>query len=185
MANCVITGNVGITCNAKNKLGGLAKRVWRVSDQSAFTYTVSLDGYVDALTFTGTEGLSYIDAVKFAHNSSDVPVKTEGGSLFFRHNVIVKAMPETPEQDAILKEWYLGDGAVIVETQNGEFLLYGAKNGLESTSEGGQNTGESDESDTARTITLAGAEKDMPLRIFLTDYAATKAMIQAQELGAV
>lgn len=181
MATCAITGNVTLSCNAKNKVGGLRKRVWRISNQDAFTYTVDVDGYVSALTFTGVEGLSYIDAVKFAHNSNDELIVTEGGSRLFRHNVTVKAMPETPAQDAICKEWLLSDGAIIVETSNQEFFLYGANNGLEST-EGSKNEGENAEADTARMMSFSGEEQSSPLRILITDYATTKAAIIALQL---
>ena len=75
--------------------------------------------------------------------------------------------------------------AVIVETQNQEFLIYGINNGLKTT-EGTQNSGAEDASDTTDSLTLTGGDKLKPKRFFDgVGYATTKALLVGYETPAV
>ena len=69
----------------------------------------------------------------------------------------------------------------IVETNDKQFLLYGANNGMDVT-EGVQNTGVTADSDTTSGLTLQGRELELPYRVLDTDYATTLALLESYEI---
>jgi hypothetical protein len=158
-------------------------RVWRASTQEGFGHTFDVDGYVDALTFATYEGLRKLVGPKNSHSGGCAPVVNEGGSRYFSHTVTVRAIDSTPDDDAVLEEWLASDAPIILETNNKEFFLYGADNGMTASSEGGQNTGQNFEgTELPFTYTLNGAEQRKPFRIWAGTYEATLALLQSYEL---
>ena len=182
MAECAITGSIDLSCAAKRQVGGVKTRVWRISKQRGFGYTTDVDGYVDALSFETYQGLVTLEGVQNSHSGGAVPQRTEGGNIFFQHDVLVKTLPESPADNAVLEEWAAGEGAIILETNNKKFYLFGADNGMQQQSDGGFNTGQVRNSDISYTANLQGGEAKLPLEIFVTDYAATLALLETYEV---
>ena len=103
-------------------------------------------------------------------------VVAEGGNKFFNHTVAIKLAATTPLDDEAIEEMLVAKMTVIVETQNQELLIYGINNGLKTT-EGTQNSGAEDASDTTDSLTMSGGDKLKPTRFFTTDYDTTLALL--------
>ena len=88
---------------------------------------------------------------------------------------------DTPEEVEALSDLAVSNVILIVETNNGEFRIYGANNGMTAVDPTTGTTGRLQGEDTTDSITLNGNEK-LPYRILLVDdYAQTLALIEALE----
>lgn len=181
--SCGVTSGITINCDALKKVGGVNKRIWvfNLSDLQDDKYTINNDGYVTALNFDTYGGLYKIVSDKFSHSGGYSAQVQSGGNTYFQHQVTIKAFPDTPIEDQMIEDLSVADVGAIIETNNEEFLLYGAYIGLR-LSAGEQNSGTEFGSDITDQITLQGGEKSKPLRIFNTDYATTKAYLEGLEL---
>jgi len=184
MANCKITGDIDLTCDDLRRLGGLNNRFWVYAPSDVTVDALSIEGYVEGLTFTvGTNSFTF-DSPDNSCSAGWEAVSAEGGNKFFNHTVAIKLISTTPADDGIIEEMIVAKIAVIFETQNQEFIIYGINNGLKTT-EGAQNSGAEDASDTTDSLTLAGGDKLKPKRFLLTDYATTLALLVSYETPAV
>ena len=181
MANCKITAGIDLTCDDKRRLGGLNPRFWIFDPASVDAYTFDLDDYMDSITFDAYGGTYTFDSPDNSCSAGYEAVSADGGNKFFNHTVAIKLISTSPADDKVIEDMLVAKTGVIVETQNQEFLVYGAYNGLKTT-EGSQNSGAEDASDTTDTLTLAGGEKLKPKRFFVTDYATTLALLETYEL---
>ena len=183
MAECLITGSLDVTCDSLRQVGGVKPKAWRVTGEEGFSFTTDAEGYVTALSFSGYGGLVRLVGAKNSHSGGVTPQVNPGGSRYFLHQVTVNALNTTPEEDEILEEWIASEGAIILQTNNEEFLLYGAENGMTATADGGQNTGQDfTGADLPFTYNMQGSEKKLPLRILDTDYATTLALLEGYEI---
>jgi hypothetical protein len=174
-------GCLEATCDSLSKLGGLGVTVWlfnpRVGSESV-EYTLDADGWVTDITLPTGEGLYAFTSKRDSHSAGWEAVVNEGSTSFFQHNLTMKVHPSNPCEDATLKQLLGTTVGAIVETANQEFYVYGAFNGL-GTTEAVQTWGNVASTDVSAQFTLAGQERNPPLRIFDTDYATTLAKILA------
>ena len=184
MAGCAITSGIGINCETLRKIGGVNKLayVFNITDLEDSKYN-NTNEYVSAINFDTYKGLYSITSKKKSHSGGYTLVKQDpGGNVYFQHDVILKMFPEDPDEDLTIENMVVGEVGIILETNNQEFILYGAQNGMEVT-EATQNTGQEPASDVADTLTFQGEEKAKPLRISVggtgADYAATKAYLES------
>jgi len=184
MANCKITAGVDLTCDDLRRLGGLNNRFWIYAPSDVSGSTESIEGYIEALTFEVGASSFTFDSPDNSCSAGWEAVVAEGGNKFFNHTVAIKLISTTPSDDAIIEEMLVAKMAVIVETQNQEFLIYGINNGLKAT-EGTQNSGAEDASDTTDSLTLSGGDKLKPKRFFSVDYATSLALLEGYETPAV
>jgi len=181
--NCKIAAGIDLTCDDKRRLGGLNTRFWIYDPQDVEAIVEGVTGYVEALTFaTGTNTFTFYSPDNSCSAGWEATI-AEGGNKFFNHTVAIKLLSTTPEDDEVIEDMLVAKMAVIVETQNQEFLIYGINNGLKTT-EGTQNSGAEDASDTTDSLTLSGGEKLKPKRFFDTDYATTLALLVGYETPA-
>mgnify|MGYP007047359005 CR=1 FL=1 len=183
MANCKITAGIDLTCDDLRRLGGLNNRFWIYAPSDVTGTTESIAGYVEALTFASGAASFTFDSPENSCSAGWEAVSAEGGNKFFNHTVAIKLLSTTPDDDATIEEMLVAKMAVIVETQNQEFLIYGINNGLKTT-EGAQNSGAENASDTTDSLTLTGGDKLKPKRFFSTDYATTLALLVGYETPA-
>lgn len=184
MPVCIINSGITADCDDLTRIGGVNKRAWVFNLEDQYgkpTYTTGVDGYVTAITFPTYSGTYRFETKKNSHTGGYTLVSAEGGNKFFQHDVTMKLFSTTPTDDDVIKELLVANTVVILETNNQEFLIYGANNGLEVT-EGTQNSGQADNSDTTTNLTFQGAEKTAPLRFFTTDYATTLAALEGYEI---
>ena len=177
---CGIGAGIGYSCSDKRRVSGV-KKVWLFNiDQLRTAIDPQGTGYVQGLEFTGYDGLYLFDAGKFSHSATSPIIKqADSGFVSFGQNVTLRLMPDSPTELATLSDLLVSTVGAVVLTNNSEFRIYGALNGME-ISEGEVNpTGRASGENTATTITLTG-EESLPYRILLkTDYATTLALVEA------
>ncbi|NRA91230.1 MAG: hypothetical protein HRU26_00855 [Psychroserpens sp.] len=181
--SCGITSGISITCDDLKKVGGVNKvaYIFNINDLDDDKYT-DLNGYVSAINFDTYGGLYSFAGKKKSHSGGwSLQKQQPGGNTFYQHDVIIKLFPAEPEEDDVICDLGVGEFGIILETNNQEFLLFGAENGAEAT-EGTQNSGQENASDIAASLTFTGEEKCPPRRISVggvtNDYAATKAYLE-------
>ena len=151
--SCGISAGLSINCSALRRVGGVNKRAFAFNIEDV-TYTVNGDGTVTAITFPSYEGLYEIVSRKQSHSGGYNLVKQEpGGNTFYNHDVILKVFPENSVDDAVIEQLGVAEVGIIIETNNKEFFLYGAYNGMENTA-GTQNSGQAPASDIGSTLTF-------------------------------
>ena len=179
---CGIGSGIGYDCNDRRKVSGV-KKVWLFNiDQLRTAIDPDGTGYVTGLEFTGYDGLYLFDAGKFSHSATSPVIKqADSGFVSFGQTVILRLMPNSPAELATLADLTVSSVGAVVLTNNNEFRIYGAINGME-LSEGEVNpTGRASGENTATQITLSGEEK-LPYRILLrTDYNTTLALVEAYQ----
>lgn len=181
---CGIAGGLGYTCLVKNRISGI-KQAWLFNlDLLRTAIDPNGTGYVQGLEFTGYDGLYRYDAGKFSHSATSAPNKnTDTGAGTFLQTVVLQLWPQTPEDLATIADIMVADAlGAIVLTNNNEFRIYGAQNGLTASSDGQVNpTGKNQGESTVTIITLVG-EENLPYRIFFrTDYNTTLNLIESYE----
>jgi hypothetical protein len=179
MANCRVTNSINATCDDLRRVGGVNKRLW-VFNTADLNYTSDGSGYVNSLSFDNVYGGLYeFEGKKKSHSGGYTLVKQAGGNTFFQHDVVLKLISTTPDDDEVIEELSVADVGVILETNNREFIVYGIDNGLEMTA-GSQNSGSESGSDITDTLTFTGEERRKPRRFLVTDYATTLAYLDAR-----
>jgi hypothetical protein len=183
MPLCGINSGIDYDCLSKRRISGV-KKVWlfNVSQLNA-AIDPNGDGYVNGLEFNGYDGLYLFDAGKFSHSAtSTINVQTDSGAVSFLQSVILRLFVDSPEEIATISDLLVSEVGAIVLTNNNEFRIYGAQNGLSATEGNVSPTGRAQGEDTATTITLTG-EENLPFRLLLrTDFATTLAYVQALEV---
>lgn len=176
---CGVTGGMSVDCNALRRVGGVNKRAFVGNLSDIESYTTDVDGCITAITFAATTGLYELESRKASH-SGGITNQTsgEGGNKFYTHDVQLKLFSSNCAEDKILEELFVADVIIILEDNNQEFKLYGQKNGLDQTG-GTQNSGQVAASDISDTLIFTGEESELPKRVFDTDYAATKALLES------
>jgi hypothetical protein len=183
MPLCGINSGIDYDCLSKRRISGV-KKVWlfNVADLTT-AIDPNGDGYVSGLEFNGYDGLYLFDAGKFSHSAtSTINVQTDSGAVSFLQSVILRLFVDSPEEIATISDLLVSEVGAIVLTNNNEFRIYGAQNGLSATEGNVSPTGRAQGEDTATTITLTG-EESLPFRLLLrTDFATTLAYVQALEV---
>ena len=179
---CGISTGVGYNCLSKRRISGV-KKVWLFNvDLLNSPIDPNGTGYVTGLEFDGYEGLYLYDAGKFSHSAtSTINVSTDSGAVTFLQSVILRLFIDSPEELAAIADLTTSTVGAIVLTNNNEFRIYGANNGMAATEGEVSPTGRAQGENTATVITLTGEETQAYRLLLRTDYATTLAYIQALE----
>ncbi len=182
MANCTLTTSVTDSCDKRKRLGGVKKKVWLVTDFEGFTYTV-VNGFVTNFSFAQYEGLVSVESEKKTHSFGYEAQKNGVGVISnYQHNLQIKFGAQTPTELGAIEDLAGWEGAAIVEDNNSLFWLVGADEGLMQDT-GVQTSGVNPADDNSNILTfIAEMETKLPQRIFVTDYAATLALIESFEI---
>lgn len=180
---CGIGSGIDYDCNSKRRISGV-KKVWlfNVGDL-ATPIDPSGEDYVTGLNFDGYDGLYLFDAGKFSHSAtSTINVQADSGAVSFLQSVILRLFVDSPTELATLSDLLVAEVGAIVLTNNNEFRIYGAENGLAATEGAVSPTGRNQGEDTATSVTLTGEER-LPYRLLLdTDFATTLALVEAYQV---
>lgn len=176
---CSISSNLTITCDALKRVGGLNKRVWlfNISDL-ATPIVATTDGYVTNIPLTTYRTLYKIEGNKFSHSFEVNEQKGEEGNVQWEHKLMLSIVHTDPTTDAILEDLTVAEVGAVVQTNNNEFIILGAQNGLSSTEsqlKSGKKSGDSSSS----TITLTGNEQSVYKRFLKTDVNTTLSILNA------
>lgn len=177
---CGIGSGINYNCLSKRRISGV-KKVW-LFNLDLLTSAIDPNGtdYVEGLEFDGYDGLYLFDAGKFSHSAvSTINVSTDSGAVTFLQSVILRLFVDSPTEILTMADLTTSTVGAIVLTNNNEFRIYGAQNGLAATEGTVSPTGRAQGEDTATSITLTG-EETLPYRLlFRTDYPTTLAYVQA------
>jgi hypothetical protein len=180
---CGIGSGIDYDCNSKRRISGV-KRIW-LFNTSELNSPIDPNGtgYVGGLEFDGYDALYLFDAGKFSHSAtSTINVQADSGAVSFLQSVILRLFIDTPDEIAVVRDLLVATVGAIVLTNNNEFRIYGAQNGLAATEGNISPTGRAQGEDTASTVTLTG-EEDSPYRLlWRTDFATTLAYLEALEV---
>ena len=163
--NCGISAGLGVDCSDLRKPGGVAKRLWLFNiDDLRVRINTALAGYVTDLEFTSYRGLYEIESAKFSHEATWTLQKGDGGNVLFQHQVIIRAFNNDPTDDNVIESLATADVGAIVETNNGELLIFGGGTGMNAQDPTSGSTGRQVADNTATQITLVGVDKYLPKR---------------------
>jgi len=181
MALCGINQGFNFDCNSLKRVSGV-RRLWafNVADLRA-GIDPNGTGYVSGLEFNGYDGLYEFESRKFSHQFTHTLVVAESGAASWTQTGVIKVFVDTPAEVAALSDLSVSNVGFIVLTNNSEFRIYGAENGMTAGDGTTGTTGRAQGEDTTDQITMIGSEK-LPYRVLLrTDYNTTLAYVEALE----
>lgn len=177
-ANCLITSGISVNCDQLRNVGGLFADLYVANLSDILSYTTDVNGFVTDIVFSTYGGLYKFEGKKGSHSAGyEIQNGGAGTNTFFSHTVSAKLFGDDPTDNEVIQDLVVSDVVMIARTRNNEYKIYGAENGLTLT-EGSQNSGQEEASDTTDTLTFTGAEKNMPLYFFDTDNATTLAKLE-------
>jgi hypothetical protein len=179
---CGIGSGVDYDCTSKRRVSGV-KKVWLFNVGSLTSAITPSTGYITQLLFDGYDGLYLFNAGKFSHSAtSTINVQAESGAVSFLQSVILRLFVDSPTELETLKDLLVAEVGAIVLTNNNEFRIYGAQNGMSATEGVVSPTGRAQGEDTATSVTLTGEEADAFRLLLLTDYQTTLNYVTALEV---
>jgi hypothetical protein len=162
---CTITSGISIACADLKRAGGVNKRLWLFNiDDLSTPIIASQAGYVTNIPLTTYRTLYKIEGNKFSHSFEVNEQRTDSGNVQWEHKVLIKVFNTDPTEDAILEQLALGEFGCVVQTNNLDFLILGAQNGLTST-EAKLKSGVKSGDDSTSEITLTGIEQTVYKRL--------------------
>lgn len=177
--SCSISSGIGIVCNDLKRVGGVNKRVWLFNLDDLRTGIDVTQSYVSTLNLITYATLYKFEGAKYSHSAEAKLVRTEAGNVSWEHTVNLKINNTSYQEDAVLEALAVAEVGAIVQTNNNEFLIYGAGNGLTCT-EQTDPTGVKLGDDESTTVKLSGSESTLPKRLIIA--AGTSGNITQQTL---
>lgn len=165
--DCGIGSGIAVNCDALRKPGGLFREVWAYN-LSALSAPLPVENadYITDLPFLTYLGLYKFESTKFAHEATWTEQTGEGGNKSYQQSVTLRLFNSTPTEDAVIEDLSVAEVGLVVRTNAGEFLIYGAENGLTSDGSSG-GTGRQATDATTSSIVLVGTERFLPKRLLI------------------
>lgn len=176
---CTISSGVGIACADLKRVGGVNKRIWLYNLDDLRTGIDVTQSFVSTLNLITYATLYKFEGAKYSHSAVSKLVRTDAGNVSWSHEVNLKINNTTYQEDAVLEALAVAETGAIVQTNNNEFFIYGAQNGLTCT-EAEDPTGVKLGDDESTTVKLMGSEPTMPKRLIIA--AGTSGNITQQTL---
>lgn len=155
---------MGPNCDATDKVGGVNKTVY-AGQKDNFTINYDSDGYVNSISpklIGSIPAKLYKFTGKRDKNNWTSPMVPGENVNTFNHTALLQLYYSTPtELDTIKKLANADDVFIVMQGNDGKFVVLGAENGLNgSAGEGGSGTLLNDS--TAYSLTLSGEQMSMP-----------------------
>ncbi len=178
--NCGISAGIDVNCDDLRKPGGLSREVWAFNLSDLRTpIPVTAAAYVTDLEFNTYQSLYKFSATKYSHEATWTEQTSDGGNKSYQQQVTLRLFNSNPTDDAAIEDLGVAEIGLIVKTNSGEYLIYGAENGLTSDGSTGGAGRQAVDSTTSQII-LVGTERFLPKRLLIAGSAtATKAYIDA------
>lgn len=172
MANCLIASGIGITCDDLRKPGGLGRDAWafNLADLTSPLPTDS-SNYVTNIPLATYRGLYKFSGAKYSHDAAWTEQVSDGGNVSYGQTLTLRLFNNDPTDDAAIEDLGVGETVWITKTNAGEFLIWGAENGLSSNGSTG-GTGRQATDATTSSIVLVGTERFLPKRLLIGGSAA-------------
>lgn len=179
---CGISDGIDIDCTDLRKPGGLYRIAWifNLEDQSV-PIDVTLATYITNLELNTYLGLYKFESTKNSHEAVWTEQLGDGGNVSVLQTVTLRLPNNNPANDKVIEDAMVSNLVVITRSNAGEYLIWGAENGLSAgdgtTGGAGRNATDS----TFTTLVLTGTERYLPKRLLVggTD-AATLAYLNAR-----
>ena len=170
--NCLISSGINVNCDDLRKPGGLYREAWvfNLSDLSA-PLAVTSENYITNLPLTTYRGLYKFEGTKYSHEATWTEQTADGGNKSYQQSVTLRLFNSTPTHDAAIEDLGVAEVVVITRTNAGEFLIWGAENGLTSDGSTG-GSGRQATDPTTSQIILVGTERFLPKRLLVGGSAA-------------
>lgn len=170
--NCRIVEGIDINCDDLRKPGGLYREAWVFNQTDLVSpLNVSAETYVTNLPLVTYRGLYKFAGSKYSHEATWTEQTSDGGNKSYQQSVTLRVFNNTPEADSAIEDLGVAEVGVIVRTNAGEFLIYGAENGLTSDGSSG-GSGRTATDATTSSIVLVGTERFLPKRLLIGGSAA-------------
>lgn len=184
MAICnTLTRNLVEVCSAQSQFGGAKMRMWVLEDYQnlSTTFDAGTDFLIDTITINSGVKWRYLQGELNFNSGITEAVAADGVATVHNHKVIfaVKLGASTQllqaqqfeDLDTISQ---FRNAVIVIETSNGDFIMYGFDRGLKVTGLAG-GTGTQLVDSTAYTLTFEGQQLTMPRLVGMT-YAELNAL---------
>lgn len=181
--DCGISDGFDINCQDLKKPGGLFRKVW-VANLGDFRLPVdvTLATYITDLEFSTYQSLYAFESVKFSHDATWVQQNGDGGNVSYLQTINLRVANSNPAGDKVIEDASVAELVVITRSNAGEYLIWGAENGLSSDAATTGGTGRQSTDSTFTQLTLVGTERYLPKRLLVGgSSAATLAYLTAME----
>lgn len=171
--DCGITGGFDITCQDLRKPGGLFRAVWVFNKGDLRTpIDVTIADYVTNIDLAVYQSLYKFESNKYSHEANWQQQSGDGGNISFLQTVILRLANNNPSNDKVIEDATVSELAVITKSQAGEFLIWGAENGLSSGDATTGGTGRQATDSAFVQLNLTGTERYLPKRLLIGGSAA-------------
>ncbi len=178
--DCGIGAGIDVNCDDLRKPGGLSKDAWAFNLSALRTQIpVEAAGYVTNLDFNTYASLYKLSSTKYSYDAGWAEQTSDGGNKSYLQTINLRLFNSDPTDDATIEDLGVAEVGLIVKSNAGEYLIYGAENGLTSNGSTG-GSGRQATDPTTSNIVLQGTERFLPKRLLIGgSNAATKAYIDA------
>lgn len=178
--NCGISAGIDLNCDDLRKPGGINRDAWAFNKSDLrVPIDVTIADYVKDLEFNTYKSLYKLSGTKFSHEAKWTENTSDGGSKSYGQEVDLRLFNSNPTDDAVIEDLGVAEVCIITKTNSGEFLIWGAENGLTSDGSSG-GTGRQATDATTTQLVLKGVERFLPKRLLIGgSNAATQAYIDA------
>ncbi len=175
MSLCRLTAGIDVSCDSLRKPGGLFREAWafNISDLTA-PLPVTVEDYITNIPLSTYRTLYKFAGTKYSHEATWTEQTSDGGNKSYQQSVTLRLFNDTPTADAAIENLGVAEVGIIVKTNAGEFLIYGAENGLTSDGSTG-GAGRQATDSTTSTIILVGTERFLPKRLLIGGSTTTTA----------
>lgn len=171
--DCGISGGFDFSCQDLRKPGGLFRSVWVFNKGALRTpIDVTLATYITNIDLSTYRSLYKFESNKYSHEATWTQQSGDGGNISFLQRVILRVANNTPSHDLVIEDATVSDLIVITKSQAGEFLIWGAENGLSSGDETTGGTGRQATDSAFTQLNLTGTERYLPKRLLIGGSAA-------------
>lgn len=179
--DCGIESGIGIDCQDLRKPGGVYRAAWVFNLSDLLTpIDVTIADYVTNLNFSTYQSLYLFESSKFSHQGTWNQQTGEGGNISYLLTAILRVANNNPAADKVIEDASVSELCVIFKTNTGEYLIYGAENGLSSDDATTGGTGRQSTDSTFTQLNLVGTERYLPKRLLIGGTAAaTQAYLDA------
>lgn len=179
--DCGISDGIDINCEDLRKPGGLFRTAWAFNlADLRLPIDVTQAEYVPNLEFLVYRSLYAFSSTKFSHDATWQQQNGDGGNVSYIQTVNLRVANSDPAADRVIEDASVSDLVIITRSNAGEFLIWGAENGLSSDPATTGGTGRQSTDSTFTQLTLVGTERFLPKRLLIGgSAAATLAYLQA------
>lgn len=170
---CGISDGIDINCEDLRKPGGLYRTVWAFNlGDLRNPIDVTQAAYITDLPFNIYRSLYVFESTKFSHDATWQQQNGDGGNISYIQTVNLRLSNNDPAADRVIEDASVSELGIITRSNAGEYLIWGAENGLASDPATTGGTGRQSTDSTFTQLTLVGTERFLPKRLLIGSSAS-------------